>query len=67
MKRIKLPESIGDKYYKKNGIKATEIINGKKITGIIRIEEPDFDIALVRQEHYYGQIDYYLEIEQMYQ
>jgi hypothetical protein len=61
-RRIKL-ENVGDKYYRKDGEQTTEIIDGKSYTGIIRKEHPSFDISLVRGEHYYGQIDYYLEVE----
>ena len=63
MGRVKLPEEIGEKYYNREGVTATEVIDGKRISGIIAIEHPDFDVSLLRGEHYYGKIDYYIEFE----
>lgn len=50
----------GDKFYKRNGQSVTEIIDGKPVTGKIEIIHPNFDSSLVRNEHYYGEIEYYL-------
>lgn len=61
--KIKLDDEIGKKYYMKEGTLATEVIDGKEITGKVVTEHPDFDKSLVRNEHYYGQIDYYLEVQ----
>ena len=62
MIRIKL-ENTRSKYYKQDEKLVTEIINGEKVTGTIRTEHPNFNISLVRNGHYYGQIDYYLEVK----
>ena len=59
--KIKL-ENVGDKYYRRDGEVVCVVVDGKKLTGKIRKEHPNFDVSLVRNDHYYGQIDYYLEV-----
>lgn len=58
-RRIELTN--GDKYYKRSGEVVTEVIGKRRITGMVVIKHPNFDPALVRNEHYYGEIKYYLE------
>jgi len=51
------------KYFPVWGEKITIERKNKKYTGTVRSEYPGgFDKNLIRGEHYYGEVNYYLEI-----
>lgn len=56
---------LGENYEKFNRLvnkECTTVKDGVIYSGIVRNEHPDFDIALVRNEHYYGRVIYWLDV-----
>jgi len=57
---------LGSDYDKFNyliGKEYTHVKEGVIYNGIVRNEHPNFDNALVRNEHYYGEVIYWLDID----
>jgi len=61
MTKIKL-EGNCEQYYRKNNSIVIRVIGGIEFIGTLIKEHPNFDKSLVRNDHYYGKIDYYLDV-----
>ena len=61
--RIELGKNY-NKFNKLVGKEYTTVKDGINYLGIVRNEHPNFDISLIRNEHYYGSVTYWLDVNE---